>query len=64
MMRPEQGHICSSCGSEHTIVEKTVNESGYYDHRKIRRRRCTHCGRRWVTVEIGYWDLKDLERGS
>lgn len=43
---------CRKCGSEDVSVWDSRNKDGT----KIRRRKCNKCNKRWMTIEVDYWE--------
>ena len=43
---------CRWCGSEHVGVWDSRRKDGSM----VRRRKCFDCNKRWMTIEVDYWD--------
>lgn len=48
--------FCKKCGSDSRIYDSRINADGSV----VRRRKCYQCGRKWTTIEIDYWEYKEL----
>lgn len=44
---------CKNCGSDSTVYDTRLKSGAV-----VRRRKCQKCGRKWMTIEVEYWQYK------
>lgn len=49
---------CRQCGHKDSIVSDVRSQEGGI----VRRRKCPACGFRWSTIELDFWEAKQVVR--
>ena len=65
MIKTTNAKMCKRCGSiDSHIYESRQMSDDNGDVYVTRRRKCKHCGFKWKTVEVEYWELMKLLEGK
>ncbi len=51
---------CKNCGARRRIYDSRLKKDGSV----VRRCECTKCKRKWMTIEVDYWEYMKQKEGD